>query len=81
METKKYKQQYNKEHYKTFKVDLRIEEMEQLEEYLKKIHLTKAQFLRYCIIYMTSTFKPKEKNINLNSFYERCFQKQDQDRP
>lgn len=42
----KYKQEYNKEHYKTFKVDLRIEEMQQLEEHLEKIGLTKAQFLR-----------------------------------
>lgn len=52
----KYKQEYNKEHYKTFKVDLRIEEMEKLEEYLKKIDLTKAQFLRYCIVRFVSEY-------------------------
>lgn len=42
----KYKQIYGKEHYKAFKVDLKIEELQQLEEYLKKAGLTKAQFLR-----------------------------------
>ena len=55
----KYKQEYNKEHYKTFKVDLRIEEMEKLEEYLKKIDLTKAQFLRYCIVRFVSEYEDK----------------------
>lgn len=55
----KYKQEYNKEHYKTFKVDLKVEEMQQLEEYLQKIGLTKAQFLRYCIIRFTSEYEDK----------------------
>lgn len=56
-DSKKYKQQYNKDHYKTFKVDLKVEEMQQLEEYLEKIKLTKAQFLRYCIIRFTSEYE------------------------
>lgn len=44
---------------KTFKVELKDEEMEKLEEYLKKIHLTKAQFLRYCIVRFVSEYKDK----------------------
>lgn len=45
----KYKQEYSKQHYKTFKVDLKVEEMEQLNKLLKEIGLTKAQFLREAI--------------------------------
>lgn len=45
----KYIQEYNKEHYKAFKVDLKVEELEELEEMLKKKNLTKAQFLRNAI--------------------------------
>lgn len=44
---------------KTFKVELKDEEMEKLEEYLKKIGLTKAQFLRYCIMKYTSEYNEK----------------------
>ena len=46
----KYIQEYNKEHYKTFKVDLKIKEFEELEKILKKVKLTKAEFLRQSII-------------------------------
>lgn len=42
----KYIQEYNKKHYKTFKVDLKVEEMDELNKLLKKHKLTKAQFLR-----------------------------------
>lgn len=42
----KYIQEYNKEHYKTFKVDLKKEEFDALEKYLKSKGMTKAQFLR-----------------------------------
>lgn len=45
----KYIQEYNKKHYKTFKVDLKIKEFEELEKILKKAKLTKAQFLRNAI--------------------------------
>lgn len=45
----KYIQEYNKSHYKTFKVDLRNEEMEELETILTSLQLTKAQFLRNAI--------------------------------
>ena len=45
----KYIQEYNKKHYKTFKVDLKIDEMEKLNNLLKKHKLTKAQFLRDAI--------------------------------
>lgn len=48
----KYIQKYNKEHYKTFKVDLKKEEMDLLERLLKKNNLTKAQFLRNSINYL-----------------------------
>ena len=46
---KEYIQQYNKEHYKTFKVDLKKEEFEELNKFLLKYNLTKAQFLRNAI--------------------------------
>jgi len=46
---KEYKIKYNKEHYKAFKVDLKIEELEELEKILKKENITKAQFLRNAI--------------------------------
>lgn len=45
----KYIQEYNKEHYKTFKVDLKKEEWEELESLLTMHHLSKAQFLRNAI--------------------------------
>lgn len=45
----KYKQEYNKEHYKTFKVDLKVEEWLELESILKSKGVTKAQFLRNAI--------------------------------
>lgn len=44
-----YIKEYNKAHYKTFKVDLKITEFEELEKILKKAKLTKAQFLRNAI--------------------------------
>lgn len=44
-----YIQEYNREHYKTFKVDLRIDELQELNELLKKEGLTKAAFLRKAI--------------------------------
>lgn len=44
-----YIQEYNKEHYKTFKVDLRIDELQELNDLLKKEGLTKAAFLRRSI--------------------------------
>ena len=42
----KYIQKYNKEHYKTFKVDLKLEEFNKLEQYLKDNKISKATFLR-----------------------------------
>lgn len=46
---KKYIIEYNKEHYKAFKVDLKVEELEELEKLLKEKGITKAQFLREAI--------------------------------
>lgn len=46
---KQYIIDYNKEHYKAFKVDLKVEELEELEKLLKEKHKTKAQFLREAI--------------------------------
>lgn len=40
---------YNKEHYKAFKVDLKIQELEELEFLLKEDKLSKAEFLRKAI--------------------------------
>lgn len=45
----KYIQEYNKQHYKTFKVDLKKDEFDELEELLNKKRITKAQFLRDAI--------------------------------
>ena len=45
----KYIQQYNKEHYKTFKVDLKISEWNELDKILKKKKISKADFLRKAI--------------------------------
>lgn len=45
-----YIREYNKEHYKVFKVNLLKEEMEVLESYLKKKGISKAQFLREAMI-------------------------------
>lgn len=45
----KYIQKYNREHYSTFKVDLKHEELEELNNLLKEQRLTKAQFLRNAI--------------------------------
>ena len=45
----KYKQQYGREHYKVFKVDLKKEEFEGLEKMLNEDKKTKADFLRESI--------------------------------
>ena len=58
----KYKQQYNKEHYRTFKVDLKKEELDKLEQILKELGLTKAQFLRNAIIQVQSRNTMSEKD-------------------
>ena len=44
-----YNQKYNKEHYSSFKVDLKKDEYAELQEALKKYGITKAQFLRKAI--------------------------------
>lgn len=44
-----YDIEYHKKHYKAFKVDLKKEEMEELNNLLKKRKLTKADFLRQSI--------------------------------
>ena len=58
----KYKQQYNKDHYRTFKVDLKKEEFDKLEQKLKELGLTKAQFLRDAIIQVQSRNTMSEKD-------------------
>lgn len=45
----KYKQEYAKQHYKSFLVSLKNEEIDELNKLLKKHNLTKAQFLRNAI--------------------------------
>lgn len=45
----RYIQEYNKEHYKTFKVDLKKEEYDVLNKILEEKKITKAQFLREAI--------------------------------
>lgn len=46
----KYIQEYNKEHYKTFKVDLKKNEYDKLDSYLKSKGISKAQYLRNTMI-------------------------------
>lgn len=46
---KKYIQEYIKEHKKQFKVDLNIDEYNELKELLKKNNLSNVQFVRNAI--------------------------------
>ena len=57
----KYIQQYNKEHYSTFKVSLLKEEMEELNYILKERNMTKADFLRVAIKNLKINKKKSEK--------------------
>lgn len=52
----KYQQEYNKQNYSTFKVDLKKKEKEELDKLLQEKGITKATFLREAII------KLKEEN-------------------
>lgn len=52
-----YIKKYNKEHYKTFKVELKKEEKEELDELLKSLNITKATFLREAIKNLKETKK------------------------
>ena len=45
----KYIQNYNKEHYKEFRAYLKQEEMIELQKLLKKMNLSKSDFLRNAI--------------------------------
>ena len=60
----KYIQQYNKEHYKAFKVDLRKEEINNLNILLKENGMTKAEFLRLSIISLKEGKINKKKSNN-----------------
>lgn len=44
-----YKDDYRKKTYKRFTVDLKIDEMNDLDEKLKELGLSKAEFLRLAI--------------------------------
>ena len=46
---KAYEQKYKKEHYSAFKVDLKRNEKEELDELLKSAKISKAAFLRNAI--------------------------------
>lgn len=46
---KDYIIEYKKTHYKAFKVDLKVEELKELEALLKEKKITKAEFLRNSI--------------------------------
>lgn len=43
---REYLRQYKKDNLKQFKVDLRIEEYDKIDKYLREHNITKAQFLR-----------------------------------
>lgn len=44
-----YIKEYNKKHYKAFKVDLKKEELDNINNLLKENNMTKAEFLRLSI--------------------------------
>lgn len=56
--------EYNKKHYKQFKVDLKIDEMENLEMMLKEDKVSKASFLREAIIKYKSERMFRDFNRN-----------------
>lgn len=60
---KKYEQNWHKEHYSTFKVDLKKDEKEELDDILKKQNLSKADFLRKSINNLKEELKMKEEII------------------
>lgn len=59
----KYIQGYNKEHYKSFRVDLKKEEWEKANELLKKNNMTKADLVRTALSLLENgTLKKEEKD-------------------
>lgn len=60
---KEYIQNYQKEHYSAFKVDLKKEEKEELDVLLKKGNLTKAQFLRNAIVDLKENLNKGENRM------------------
>lgn len=58
-----YKRTYSKEHYSTFKVDIKKEEKKELDDMLEKKGISKAQFLRDAIIDLKKRGKFKMKKI------------------
>lgn len=42
---KDYIREYNKQHYSQFKANIKKQEMEELNELLKKYHMNKTQFI------------------------------------
>lgn len=56
-----YIKEYNKEHYKAFKVDLKKEELDNINKLLKENNMTKADFLRLSIKALKDGKISKEK--------------------
>lgn len=56
-----YIKEYNKEHYKAFKVDLKKEELDNINKLLKENNMTKADFLRLSIKALKNGKISKEK--------------------
>ena len=44
-----YIKEYNKKHYSYLKVQLKKEEKEELDQLLKKLNISKPEFIRQCI--------------------------------
>lgn len=59
----RYIQEYNKEHYRTFKVNLKKEELDELDELLKKERISKAQFLRDAIDNFRGNLEVKKSKL------------------
>ena len=59
----KYIQGYNKEHYKSFRVDLKIAEWEKANKLLKENNMTKAELVRLALKMLENgTLKKEEKD-------------------
>ena len=56
-----YIKEYNKKHYKAFKVDLKEEELNNINKLLKENNMTKADFLRLSIKALKDGKISKEK--------------------
>lgn len=65
---KEYIKNYNKENYSTFKVDLKKEEKEELDDLFKKLNIKKSDFLRKSIENFKEEIKMKKYYVKTGTF-------------